>query len=138
MPVEADVVAYLAAAGLGLTAGTNLFEGPMPEGTAYPSCVAVWQYATERSDDYTMGASLTGPGSELEHIQVMTRDPVKATCGTRADAIHAVLDNLQTTTLVNGRTYFWIVSDGPPFGLGQDGNLLWRCVANYLVRKPRA
>ncbi len=137
MPVEADVVAYLAAAGLGLTAGTNLFEGPAPEGEVYPACVAVAKYLTERSDDYTMGASLTAPGSELEHIQVMTRNPVKATAESTADAIHAKLDNLQTTTTVNGRTYFEIASDGPPFGLGQDLNLRWRYVANYRVRKPR-
>lgn len=135
MPVEADVVAYLAAAGLGLVAGTDLFEGPAPE-TPY-NVVAVAKYMTERSDDYTMGASLTAPGSELEHVQVMSRHTVKATAESRADAIHAVLDNLQSTTLVNGRTYFEIAGDGPPADLGQDGNLNWRYVTNYRVRKPR-
>jgi len=135
MPVEADVVAYLAAAGLGLAAGTDLFEGPAPE--TPDNVVAVSLYATERSDDYTMGASLSAPGSELEHIQVMTRHAVKATAKSRADSIHAVLDNLQTTTTVNSRTYFEIASDGPPFGMGQDPNLRWRYAANYRVRKPR-
>lgn len=135
MPVEADLVAYLAAAGLGLTAGTDLFEGPAPE-TPY-NVVAVALYATERSDDYEMGPSLQAPRSEMEHVQVMVRNTVKATAGSLADSVYAALDNLQTTTTVNGRTYFWIAAEGPPFGLGQDGNLNWRYVMNLVVRKPR-
>jgi hypothetical protein len=84
-----------------------------------------------------MGASLTGPGSELEYVQVMVRNVVKATAESKADAIYALLENLQSTTTVNSRTYFEIASDGPPFGLGQDLNLRWRYVFNARVRKPR-
>lgn len=141
MPVETDVVAYLAAASVGLTAGTNLFEGPMPElpDAAPGLCVAVTHYASERSDDYTMTPSLTAPGSELERFQVMTRHPTKASAKTTADAVHAKLDNLGTTANFggSGRTYFRIDSDGPPFSLAQDANLRWRYVANYQARKVR-
>lgn len=140
MAVEADVVAYLAAAGIGLTAGSNLWEGPMAEEpNATGLSVAVTHYASERSDDYTMSASLTAPGSELERVQVMTRHPVKATAKSTADAVHAKLDNLGTTANFggSGRTYFRIDSDGPPFGLAQDANLRWRYVANYVCRKAR-
>lgn len=134
MPVEADLVAYLDPL-IAETAGTDLFEGPPPE--APDNVVAVALYMTERSDDFTMGASLSAPGSELEHVQVMVRNTVKATAESKAAAIYALLENLQATTTVNGRTYFEIASDGPPFGLGQDGNLRWRYVFNARVRKPR-
>lgn len=137
MPVEADVVAYLDTALPTLTGGTNLFEGPMPEQPA--TCAAVAHYISEGSDDYTMGASLTPPGSELERVQVMVRDAVKASAKTLADSIHALLDNLGTTANFagSGRTYFRIESDGPPFSLGQDPNMRWRFAANYQVRKAR-
>ena len=137
MAAEADIVAYLAAAGIGLTAGTNLFEGPMPE--LPDACVAVTHYGSERSDDYTMSASLTAPGSEIELVQIMTRNTVKATGRTLADTIHTKLDNLGTTSNFggSGRTYYRADSDGPPFSLAQDDNLRWRYVANYRVRKAR-
>jgi hypothetical protein len=135
--VEADVVAYLAAAGLGLTSGTNLFEGEMPELPA--ACVAVTHYASEASDDYVMSSSLGAPGYEIERFQVMTRHATRATAISTAASIHAVLDNLGTTTNFgsSGRTYFRIESDGPPFSIGQDPTLRWRRVANYRAQKAR-
>lgn len=141
--VEADVVAYLAAQGsLGLTAGTNLFEGPLPEQTAAEAfIVGVAHYASQRSDQYVMGASLTAPGFEVVRFQVMVRGPVKATVSAKAAAIHALLDNLGTTPNFggSGRTYFSVHADGEPFGLGQDKSpgALWRYVANYEARKHR-
>lgn len=133
MAVEADLVAYLDP-NVSETAGTNLFEGPMPE--LPDNCVAVTHYASERSDDYAMSASLTAPASELNRVQVMVRNTAKATAKSKADAYHALLDNLHNVTM-SGRTYFAIESDGEPFSLGQDGNLRWRYVGNYLVRKQR-
>lgn len=134
MSVEADVVTYLAAAGLGLTAGTNLFEGEMPE--LPDTCVAVAHYASETSDDYAMGASLTAPGYEVELFQVMTRHATRATAISTAAAVHAALDNLGPATL-SGRTYFRIESQGPPFSLAQDPSLRWRRAANYRAQKAR-
>lgn len=133
MPLEADIVAYLDPL-VSETAGTDLFEGPMPE--LPNNCVAISHYNSQRSDDYAMGASLSAPASELEDFQVMVRNAVKATAKTRADAIHALLDNLQGVTM-SGRVYFAIESDGPPYSIGQDQNGRWRCVANYHARKQR-
>ncbi len=134
MPLDSDIVAYLDTQ-LSETAGTDLFEGPMPE---FPdNCIAVTHYNSQASDDYTMGPSLTAPGSELEDFQVMVRNTAKTTARTRANAAHAVLDNAQGLSL-SGRTYFHITSDGPPSGaLGQDANGRWRCTANYHARKVR-
>jgi len=140
MPVEADVVTYLAAQGsLSLTAGTNVFEGPLPEAPATDPCVAVSHYVSQMSDEYVMGPSLSAPGYEYERIQVMVRSATKATAQTLADSIHAFLDNLHTTANFagSGRTYFHIRSDGPPFNIFQDTERRWRFVANYEVRKAR-
>lgn len=134
MPLDTDIVAYLDPL-VSETAGTDLFEGPMPE---FPdNCVAITHYNSQASEDYTMGASLTAPGAEFEDFQVMVRNTVKATCTTRANAIHALLDNAQMIT-ISGRTYFSITSDGPPSGvLGQDQNGRWRRTANYHAKKHR-
>jgi hypothetical protein len=133
MPVEADIVAYLDPL-IAEAAGIDLFEGPAPE--LPDNLIAVAHYDSLRSDDYTMGASLSAPASEIELVQVMTRNTDKATAQARADAVYALLDNLQNAT-INGRSYFHVESDGPPSGLGQDVNQRWRFVANYQVRKVR-
>lgn len=139
MALEADVVAYLAAIGaLGLTAGTNLQEGPMSEWPdAAGPIVAVTHYTSEVSEAYVMGPSLTAPGYDVERAQVMTRGAVKATTQAMAAAVHAYLDNLGPVTL-SGRTYFQVDSDGPPASLGQDENGRWSFVANYRFRKARS
>lgn len=134
MPLDTDIVTYLDPL-VSETAGTDLFEGPMPE--LPDNCVAVTHYNSQASDDYSMGASLTAPATELEDFQVMVRNTVKATARTRANAIHALLDNLQGVTM-SGRVYQHITSDGPPSHvLGQDANGRWRCTANYHARKAR-
>lgn len=134
MPVEADIVTYLDGASA-LTAGTDLFEGPLPE--APDACVAVRHINSEPSDDYTMEPSLTAPGSELERFQVLTRAVTRAAAITQANAVHALLDNLQNATLSGGRIYFHVTSDGPPALQAQDGNHRWRYEATYLARKHR-
>jgi hypothetical protein len=136
VPVEADLVAYLDPLVTETSAGAtpDLVEGPMPEQP--DDMVAIAHYLSEPSDDYTMGPSLTAPGSEIERVQVMARSTSKATALARAAAYYALLANLQNVVM-SGRTYFTIESEGPPFGLGQDVSNRWRYVANYRVRKQR-
>ncbi len=133
MPLEADVVTYLDGASA-LTAGTDLFEGPMPESP--DDAVAVVSIGSLPSDDFTMDPSLTAPGSELERFQVMTRATTRAAAITQSYAVHALLDNLQNTVL-STRTYFHVVSEGPPSLLSQDLNHRWRYTAEYTARKAR-
>lgn len=135
MPVQADVVAYIDAQ-TALTAGTNLFEGPLPGESTQDPLVSVLHFMSRPSDDYTMGASLTAPGSEIESVKVMVRSANQATAKTQADAIHALLDNLQNTSL-SGRTYFHVTSDGPPWLEAQDNNNRFRFVGQYHCRKTR-
>jgi len=140
MPVDTDVIAYLAAQGsLSLTAGTNLFEGPLGEDLSTDPEVAITNTNSEPSDEYVMGPSLTAPGFEIEAFQVMVRSGTKGTAHSKALAIHALLDNLGPVTnfASTGRTYFHIESEGPPHNLFQDKNGKWRYAAEYHVRKAR-
>jgi hypothetical protein len=139
MAVEADLVAYLASAGLGLTAGATLFEGPPVE---LPDNVVVITHTggeAPGSDDgnEVMGPSLEAPGYEIVRIQLFVRHTVKATAVSTALACHAKLAGLHSQTL-STRTYYRIDSmDGEPYSLAQDQNGRWRMVSNYTVRKAR-
>ena len=133
MPADADLVTYLDGA-TALTAGTDLFVGPMPE--LPDNCVAITHYNSQRSDDYAMGASLSAPGLEVEDVQLMVRNTARATARTNADAYHALLANMHGATL-SARAYYRIDEEGTPYCIGQDQNGRWRFVANYTVRKAR-
>lgn len=133
MAVGADIVAYLDSASA-LTAGTDLFEGPMPELPLI--CVAITPTGGE-GGEYTMGASLSAPGLEQTRFQLMVRHTVQATAISNANAYHALLANLGPTTL-SGRLYHNVEPiDGEPYSIGQDDNNAWRYVANYRAWKAR-
>lgn len=137
MPVEPALVTYLDTQ-LSETAGTDLFEGPMPESP--DAAMAVTHYGGEPADSRVMGASLANNGLvEQPHVQLMTRGAVNDKAGprTRALAAHAVLDGYGPGTL-SGVLYHSIESlDGEPYCLGQDQNQRWRYVVNYVVKKAR-
>lgn len=133
MPVQADIVSYLDPL-IAETAGTDLFEGPMPESP--DNAIAITHYGGEPAEDRVMSASLTAPGIEVPHVQVMVRNTAMATAQTRAAAVHALLDGFFGT--ISGRNYYNVESlDGEPFCLGQDANQRWRWVSNYRVEKTR-
>lgn len=133
MPLGADIVAYLDSA-TSLTAGTDLFEGPMPE--LPNACVAITPTGGEEGE-YTMGSSLSAPGVEIGRFQLAVRHGTQATAISNANTYHALLANLGPTTL-SGRLYHNVESvDGEPYSIGQDENLRWRYVANYRAFKAR-
>lgn len=133
MAIGTDVVTYLDA-NSALTAGTDLFEGPMPE--MPNSCVAVAPTGGEEGD-YTMGASLSAPGVEITRFQVMVRDAAQATCVSTANTVYALLANLGPVT-INSRLYHNVESiDGEPYFIGQDKNELYRYVFNMRAWKAR-
>jgi hypothetical protein len=137
MPVEPALVTYLGSL-LTETAGTDLFEGPMPESP--DACMALTHAAGEPADGRVMGASLANDGLvEQPHVQLMVRGAINDKAGprTRALAAHAVLDGYGPGTL-SAVLYHRIESlDGEPYCLGQDQNGRWRYVANYRVQKAR-
>jgi hypothetical protein len=111
-------------------------ENPQVSSSSPGPFVAVTHYASERSDAYVMGASLSAPGYEVESVQVETRHQLRATARSTANTIHGHLANLHSTTL-SGRAYFAVDEEGTPSTLGQDQNGLWRIVANYTIKKAR-
>lgn len=131
--VAPDIAQYLDSV-TPLTYGTDLFDGPMPEQPA--NCVAIAATGGEPGE-YTMGDSLSAPGVEFARFQLMVRRTAQATASSDAATYHALLANLGPVTL-SGRLYHHVESlDGEPYTLGQDGNLMWRCVANYQAVKAR-
>jgi Bacteriophage minor capsid protein len=129
MAVVDDVIAYIDA-NTALTAGTDLFEGPMSE---QPDAqVAVTHYAGEEGE-YGMGTG--GAAVEIPRIQVMVRDTTMAAAKTTIATIHALLDNKGDLDLNGTRFYLLRSLDGPPFSLGQDTNSRWRRVVNYRIQK---
>ena len=138
MSVEADIVTYLDAQ-TALTAGTDLFEGPMPEKPDI--CVAVTSYAGESAAQHRVfGPSLTPPQMEISRFQVASRHTSKATAESTAVACFAKLDGFSGTAT---RTYFYVEStNGEPFFLKQDdggdgGGPRYTYVCSYRAQKAR-
>lgn len=137
MAVEPALVAYLDPL-IAETAGTDLFEGPMPE--LPDAAIALTHDGGEAADGRVMGASLAADGLvEIAHVQMMVRGAVgdKAGPRTRANAVHALLDSLGPVTLSSVLYHRVESMDGEPWCLGQDDNGRWRYVANYRVQKGR-
>jgi len=131
MPADVDLVAYLDPL-IAETAGTDLFEGPLPE--TVPNGIAVTHYGGEAHDD-TMGPSLSPADMEIVAVNVTVRNAVKATAYARAAAVHAVLHNLGPVE-INGRTYKHVASTGgEPRFLRRDTNDRWLYVCDYRVQK---
>lgn len=128
MSVESDIVAYLDSV-TSLTAGTDLFQGPLPE---LPNdCVAITHTGGEQGD-YTMGASLSAAGIEMSRFQLCVRRTARATAFTDANSYYALLANLGPVTLTSGKIYQNVESlDGQPYNLGQDAQDMWRVVCNF-------
>lgn len=133
MSLAQDMVTYLDSV-TALTAGTDLFRGPMPEA---PDDCTVCTATGGEEGEYVMGSSLSAPGVEFSRFQLMVRRAAMATAETDAAAYHALLANLGPVT-INGRLYHNVESiDGEPYPLGQDQNERYRYVANYRAVKVR-
>jgi len=132
--VAADLVAYLDAS-ISETAGTDLFEGDLTEAPA--NQVTVWHFGggiAERS----MSPSVTAADIETALVQVLVRNTVMTTANTKAQAVHALLDNLQEYSGASGTRYLLVESvGGEPHMLGMDDNERWIFMGNYEVRKVR-
>lgn len=116
-----DVVDYLAGAGLGLTAGTNLWKLPVPE-TASQSIVQVTviQYGG-RSPYRAMGPSLGAPVAEIPRFNVGVIGQYEQFEEARdlAEDIYESLDNLADTTLGSTR-YLLVRALQPPIYASPD------------------
>ncbi len=126
--MESDIVTYLDGVS-SLTAGTDLFQGPLPE---LPNdCVSITHTGGE-AGEYTMGPSLSSAGIETSRFQMCVRRTARATAFADANSYYALIANLGPITLASGKIYQNVESlDGQPYNLGQDDQDMWRVVCNF-------
>lgn len=130
----ADVLAYLDT-NMAEVAGTNLFEGGLTE--TPDAQLAVIHYGGEPADRI-MSPSLTASNMEKALVQILSRSDSQTTARERADAAHALLDNLQNLTGASGAKYYLVESvSGEPYFLEQDENQRWVFGAIYKALKTR-
>lgn len=128
-----DMQTYLAAAGLGLTFGTNLFASLLPDSP--DSCVMLWEYGAEEPVD-TMGAA-TLPIMEIERFQVVTRDPDYQAAKSTAHGIWKALNKIGNQT-VNGTVYQRVKSLQSPFFSHRDTPRRIYLICNFRATKTPA
>jgi hypothetical protein len=130
--MESEVGTYLAAAGLGLTRGTNLFEGILPE--TPNTAVSLHQYGGDQS---LLGFGVTtGVQYERPRLQVFVRgEPGEFT--TARDLAHDIrqaLAKVQATDL-SGTGYHLVIPMQSPQILERDKNERLVFVFNCRVEK---
>lgn len=135
MSAIADDIIRILDPSLAEAAGTDLFEGDFTEN---PANQVVVSHVGGSPPDREMSASLTAPPLERAQITVMVRNTALGTARTKAQAIHALLDNMQGVTGNSGTSILYVEAlDGEPHLMGQDDNLRWVYAANYQVQKGR-
>lgn len=113
-----DLGDYLASGGVGLTVGTNLFLGFLPEQP--DDAVAVYETGG-RPPAHAMNALAGQAVAEYPRVQVVARATSFGYPGARQRManIYKLLDGLPTRT-INGTQYDWGSAVSPPHAYGRD------------------
>ena len=132
MEVLEEIAAFLGAAGLGLTGGSNLFANYLPDvgeqGVAAGPTVALFEYQGEAPED-TFGTAL--PAWEYPRVQVLIRADTVAAARDLAVAVAHALHAVTNQTL-SGALYMRIQMLQRPFFLQRDDhgptrNVVYAC-----------
>lgn len=117
----AEVGAYLAGAGIGLTVGTNLWYVPIPDSAADPAVGLI--ESVGEADAGTFGGSLTASAFQRPRMLVVVRGAREAavTARTLAKSVYDKLHRLGPVTL-SGVTYYDVRADQQPYGPDYDKN----------------
>jgi hypothetical protein len=128
---------YLAAAGIGLTEGTNLFKSDMPD--TPDLSVAIYEWGGQHNEK----VFIPGPGTailERPSFQILVRgnranvvSGVYAAARALAEAIYLKLDGYKGT--LSGVEYKWIECAGNPYSIKTDENQRPHIGADYDVVK---
>jgi len=130
-----EVCTYLAAAGLGLTQGTNLFTAPFPDGAPDTGACLI-DTPGEKGED-VFGGSLSPEAVELPHFQVLVRAKDPAAARQLAWNVMKMLRNFQGT--LSGVRYLRIERvSALPFFLKSDENHRYYYVGNYRAWKEES
>ena len=136
-----EVTTYLAASGLGLTAGSlganGIFAGPFPPETTTNTNTCVIEYGGMEPVD-AMGPSLAAPIFEQVRFQVLCRDSSDnlSTCRALANSIYKKLRHYSGA--MGGVNYAYVKALGPVFFLKFDENNRGYYACNFEARKAES
>ena len=123
------MVSHLSASGLGLTSGTNLFAGALPD--APERAAAVFETGgIFPVQAFGRSASVV----ERPRIQIVTRAKTYQSGRMLAHNIWRTLNAVRGLP-INGVTYHLIAPVQSPFAMGEDGSGRMRFAANFDVIK---
>lgn len=120
----ADLRTWLAAQGLGLTAGTNLFRGQFPQDVA--EGVLLVETGGDRTDRPT--------GSMVRTVQVTARYRDLGAAIAAANSIFNLLNEPSSVRSMGSSRVTYSKAIQPPFTLGLDERQAWRVVFNVEFR----
>ena len=126
-----DVMTYLTSASVGLTAGTNLFAGTLPDS---PDKVCAIYETGGTQPVHAMGA---GPGNALverPRLQVVTRAVSYQSARQLAHNVFQAMDGLTNVT-INSTSYLLVQAVSSPAAMGLDGSGRPRLVMNFDIMK---
>lgn len=121
--IEVDMVAALAAAGLGLTTGTNLFYGPMRDGDGDPDALVTVLLSGSYAFQPVYGGA-DAPDLKPLSVQVRVRSAIEDYTGgsTLAQAVVEALHKRET----GSANVSWLVQSAPLFlGIDNKGRHGW-------------
>ena len=126
-----DVMTYLGSAAVGLTAGTNLFAGTLPDSP--DKACAIYETGGIQPV-HAMGA---GPGNALverPRVQIVTRAVSYQSARQLAHNVFQAMDGLTNTT-INNTSYLLVSAVNSPTAMGLDGSGRPRLVMNFDIMK---
>ena len=124
-----DVLDFLSTGGLGLTSGTNLFAGTLPDSP--DRCVVLY----ETGGFFPIHANANAAAVvERPRVQVVTRAPSFQGARQLAHNVFRRLDSTRGAT-INGVFYHWISAVSSPAQMGDDGSGRPRVVCNFDIVK---
>jgi hypothetical protein len=126
-----DLGDWMSTGSIGLTTGTNLFLGTLPD--APDTAAAVY----ETGGFFPIHAMASGPGSALverPRVQVVTRALKYQTARQLMHNIFQRLDGLSSRT-IGGSRYLHITAVSSPAAMGTDASGRARCVTNFDIVK---
>ena len=129
------IAAHLAAAGLGLTEGTNLFKSILPDSP--DACVAIFE-TPGRASTKAFGTTIQFENARFQILARSSRESLVSgaysTARSLADSIYVKLDGAGNLTL-SGIKYLYIEALQTPFQLERDENHRAIICCNYETQK---
>ena len=126
-----DMLTLLGGSSIGLTAGTNLFAGTLPD--APDKACAVY----ETGGAFPIHAMGLGPGNALverPRVQVVTRALSYQAARQLAQNVFQAMDGLTNAT-INSTSYLLVTAVQSPAAMGLDGRDRPRLVMNFDIMK---